>query len=121
MTANDRRATRSMTQTSTRPPQRYRLDASNGSGLLAVAYHLADNGIHAPSVYKAAASDPDTLTFDQAMADDRRSDWLAAARAEVESLESKGTWLGVDVNETGSRILPGTWVFRHKRTPDGKL
>jgi len=79
-------------------------------------------GTLAPTVYKAAASDPDTLTYDQAMSDlAHKEEWLAAAQKEVSSLESKGTWTEVPLTKAKTRVIPGTWVFRRKRTPDGTV
>ena len=47
--------------------------------------------------------------------------WMEAARKEIASLEKNGTWLEVNASEAKSRILPGTWVFKQKRTPDGEI
>jgi hypothetical protein len=79
--------------------------------------------IEAPSVYAAAASDPDTLTYDEAMCDLAHLDqWKAAAAAEIRTLEWMGTWTEVPQSDAGqSKILPGTWAFRRKRTPDGEI
>ena len=64
--------------------------------------------------------DPDTLSFDAAMAEDEAS-WMAAAKIEVRALEAHGAWDEVPIEDATSRILPGTWVFRRKRTPDGTI
>lgn len=54
--------------------------------------------ILSPSGFKAAASDPDTLSFDQAMADIQHiCKWIEAAAKEVASLEKNGTWKEVSV------------------------
>jgi len=76
-----------------------------------------------PTCFKATASDPDTLSFDEAMSEDQQSveKWKHAAKLEIESLEQNGTWEEVLQSSAGSRILPGTWVFRRKRTPDGEI
>jgi hypothetical protein len=79
------------------------------------------NDEETPSAFKAAASDPDTLTFEEAMADPDRLKWLEAAEAEILSLESKNTWIEIDLDEAKGKILPGTWVFRRKRSPDGAI
>ena len=72
--------------------------------------------------YKAATSDPDTLSFDEAMSNPSEMEkWKEAALVEIQSLEKNGTWLIVDKSEAKGRILPGTWVFRRKRTPDGSV
>ncbi|KAI2513070.1 hypothetical protein MHU86_1362 [Fragilaria crotonensis] len=75
-----------------------------------------------PSSYKASVSDPDTLSFSEAMADhDNIEKWLKAANDEIQSLQKNGTWIEVPITEAKTRILPGTWVFRRKRTPDGTI
>ena len=79
------------------------------------------NGITKPYAYKASNSDPDTLSYDEAMADVDRELWIEAAKKEIKSLEDHGTWTEVDISEATSRILPSQWVFRRKRTPDGNV
>jgi Reverse transcriptase (RNA-dependent DNA polymerase)/GAG-pre-integrase domain len=81
-----------------------------------------DSGCATPAAYKASVSDPDTLTYDQAMADlEYVKEWCEAAQKEISTLESLGSWDEVDVSDAKSRIIPGTWVFRVKRTPDGDI
>ncbi len=75
-----------------------------------------------PTAFKAAASDPDTLSFDHAMADiEHVTKWMEAAAKEVGSLERNGTWKEVSLLEAKTKVLPGTWVFRRKRSPDGEI
>ena len=72
--------------------------------------------------FKASLSDPDTLSWEQAMNDTEHLDeWMAAALKEISSLELHGTWILDDQNNATSKILPGTWVFRIKRAPDGTI
>ncbi|KAI2500677.1 hypothetical protein MHU86_13827 [Fragilaria crotonensis] len=72
-----------------------------------------------PSSYKASVSDPDTLSFNEAMSDrDNIEKWLKAANDEIQSLQKNGTWIEVLITEAKTRILPSTWVFRRKCTPD---
>jgi hypothetical protein len=87
-------------------------------GLSAV---YAMNGITQSYAFKASNSDPDTLSYDEAMADVDRELWIAAAKKEIASLEDHGTWTEVELGEATSRILPCQWVFRRKRTPDGNV
>ena len=77
----------------------------------------------ASTAYKAKVNtDPDILTFDQAMQDPQHRDaWRESALAEIRQLESKGTWKEVPLSDATSRVLPGTWVFRQKRRPDGEI
>ena len=87
-----------------------------------------ENGFPDPSLkmfqlHKASNSDPDTLTYDDAMNDVDSSEWRKAALKEIQDLEGKGTWEEVSISEVppNETILPGTWVFRRKRTPDGTI
>jgi hypothetical protein len=67
-------------------------------------------------------ADPDTLTHDQAMADTEHiSKWRAAAETEIRTLEQMGMWIEVPQTEVTSKILPGTWAYRRKRSPDGEI
>ncbi|KAL7564557.1 hypothetical protein ACA910_013958 [Epithemia clementina (nom. ined.)] len=84
------------------------------------AFLFASN-IPNPDAYKASASDPDTLTFDQAMSSPDKHEWIKAANLEIAELVAKGTWTEVFQSEAHSKILPGTWVFRRKRRPDGTI
>jgi hypothetical protein len=72
--------------------------------------------------YKAAASNPDTLLFDQAMSEpEHHEKWQQATKEEIAALESKNTWVEVWKSEAKGKILPGTWVFCRKRMPDGSI
>ena len=70
---------------------------------------------------KASLSDPDTLSYDEAMRDADIEKWKVAAHKEIMELEGKGTWEEVPKSQAKTRILPGTWVFKRKRTPDGEI
>ena len=86
---------------------------------LATIYLL--NGITQHYAYKSLNLDPDTLSYDEAMADVDRKIWIAAAKKESGSLDDHGTLTEVNVVEASSRILPCQWVSRRKRTPDGNV
>ena len=47
--------------------------------------------------------------------------WMEAAVKDVASLEKNGTWKEVSVLEAKTKILSGTWVFQHKRSPDVEI
>jgi hypothetical protein len=69
-----------------------------------------------------AHKDPDTLSWREAMSDVMHRDkWVAAARAEIAVLEANNTWKEVTKSSANGKIIPGTWVFRRKRTPDGEV
>ena len=72
-------------------------------------------------VLKAAASDPDTLTYDAILQDSELEEWEKAATNEIASLEKKGTREEVPIDQAQGTILPGTWVFRRKRAPTGHV
>jgi len=46
---------------------------------------------------------------------------MKAASDEIASLVKNGTWTEVDISTASTKILPGTWVFKRKRTPDGEV
>jgi hypothetical protein len=48
-------------------------------------------------------------------------EWKKAMATEISTLESLDSWVEVDVSDAQSRIIPGTWVFKIKRTPDGDI
>ena len=129
-----------------RPPRRLGFDGSQGSGYAASSsiFPLVDCcvspmpplppasfyadlflsfGHHPPSVLSARASkDPDTLSWDEAMNDGQyKPEWLKAAQIEIDALVKKETWEEVKTSDATTKILPGTWVFRRKRTPDGRI
>ena len=40
---------------------------------------------------------------------------------EISQLEAINSWDEVDISDAKSKIIPGTWVFCIKRTPDGEI
>ena len=98
---------------------------TQGHGYFAApsAWVFEENGIILTlTLFKADASDLDTLSFDQAMADiEHVTKWMEAAAKEMASLEKNGTWKEVSVLEVKTKILPGTWVFQRKRSPDVEI
>ena len=111
---------------------RYGYDGSKAYGLFSSAY---ENPWRLPDVespnfwshfgaFKASTkkTNPDLFSYDEAMADEAlRFEWIKAAEAEVRVLEKNNTWVETDYEEATERILPGTWAFRIKRTPDGEI
>lgn len=107
-------------------PTRLGYDGHQGRGYFAdpSAWVFPECGLLPPPlVLKATPTDPDTLSYDAAMSDTpvNVSKWMEAAAKEIASLEKNGTWIEVDISTAKTRILPGTWVFRRKRTPDGQI
>lgn len=65
-------------------------------------------------------SDPDILTYDQAMASQEKVQWIESQELEITELENHTTWKEVPIEAAGDTpITPTTWVFRIKRNPDG--
>ncbi|MGH3053429.1 MAG: reverse transcriptase domain-containing protein [Gaiellaceae bacterium] len=73
------------------------------------------------SVFAASSSDPDLLSYDEAMRSPYSRQFVEAAADEIRSLEAHGTWDVVPQSDAKTRILPGTWAFKLKRTPDGTI
>ena len=74
------------------------------------------------TAYKVrAVKDPDIFTYNEAMNGPDRQKWCEAAKNEIEELEGKTTWLEVPMSDAKLKIIPGTWVFRVKRTPSGEI
>ena len=74
----------------------------------------------ASSTAASDVGDPDTIDFVTAMNDpDNSAQWREAARKEIAQLESHGTWELDLLENAKGKVLPGTWVFKLKRDPDG--
>lgn len=69
---------------------------------------------------KAANTDPDTYTWEQAMASPYKEEFLKAAQTEIDALVDKGTWIEDLKENATTKPVPCTWVFRIKRSPDGE-
>ena len=96
------------------------LAAKDAQGRLNAQYNYL--GLTAPALYKASTSDPDTLTYNQALANiDSKEEWKQAMANEIQQLENHGTWEQVPISDAKGKILPLTWVLRRKRSPDGEV
>jgi hypothetical protein len=62
--------------------------------------------------YKANNTNPDLLSFEQAMACEpaERQRWVDSAVEEIRKLESINCWEEVPTSEATTKILPGTWA-----------
>jgi hypothetical protein len=122
---------RTRSSTSSLPPRQPRFGYDDHQGLGSHGYLAHAFGLQyvptvfhgsSPVAYKAALSDPDTMTFEQAMADrEHQHEWLDAMQKEISSFEALGTWDEVDISDAKTKIIPGTWVLRCKRSPDGEI
>jgi hypothetical protein len=68
-------------------------------------------------IYAAPISDPDTLSYQEAMRATDNDEFKQAAKKEIADLVKQGTWKVVKKSEAKGKILPGIWVFRRKRHP----
>ena len=66
-------------------------------------------------------SDPDLFTYEEAMAGEHRDEWIESAKKEISSLEKLDCWEEIPLEEASTKVLPGTWVFKVKRAPDGSF
>ena len=88
------------------------------------AHHVDDHEVVYERLFAGKAkanSDPDTLSWDEAMASPYREDFLKAAQDEIEALVGKSTWYEDLKTNATTKIIPSQWVFRIKRTPDGAI
>ena len=66
-------------------------------------------------------NNPDIFSYDEAMNSEYRQQWIEAAIKEITALENLKCWTEVPIETATTKILPGTWVFRVKRAPDGSF
>ena len=75
-------------------------------------------------VYLASKSDPDTLMYHEAMMAIDKVEFREAMEIEIKGLELQNTWTIVSrsvATELNKKVLPGTWTFKRKRYPDGRI
>ena len=88
----------------------------------AYVYHILGE-VMPRDVYKAAKSDPDTMTLEQALAEvENKEEWIAALDKEIRELEAHEAWEEVPIEDAaGHEIVATHWVMKKKRKPDGSL
>jgi hypothetical protein len=59
-------------------------------------------------------------TLEEALSSPNRTQWLAAAHAEVKSLRAKGVYCLVNCS-LKMKVLSGKWVFKLKQDQDGTI
>ena len=70
---------------------------------------------------KAANSDPDLHTWDEAMASPYKKEFLEAAQIETDALVGKETWIeDLKANAT-TKLIPCQWAFKIKRDSVGNF
>ena len=117
------------------PIERLTYSGESGSftGKINLVFHMVndiadDNLVHVQSLLpdhyvlvSKKESDPDLFTYEQAMSSEHRLEWIKAAVKEIEALEKFGCWIEVPLSSATTKVLPGTWVFKVKRAPDGSF
>ena len=84
--------------------------------------HHTDATLDHPLALKAAKSDPDTITWEEAMSLPKEKDqWIEAAKKEIADLVKIKTWTEVPYHEAKKSVVPVVWVFKRKRLPDGTI
>ena len=73
------------------------------------------------SLYLSSSKGSDDFTFDEILQHPKKDNWIKAAVLEIGGLEDKDTWVEEDIALATSRVLPGTWIFKLKRRPDGSV
>ena len=82
-----------------------------------------DNGETDPNpsaCVASSSSDPDTLRYHEARADADWPGFREAMGVEVDMLQKMGTWTLVK-RDLSKNVLQGTWAFKRKRYPDGRM
>ena len=78
-----------------------------------------------PLVYQASTcKDPDLPGYVEALMGPDHEGFYEGMRQEIKELESKNTWTPIlrsKMQKHGRKALPSTWVFHHKRFPDGSI
>ena len=74
-------------------------------------------------LFKANKSDPDSPNIGEALRGPHREEFIRAMHEEIAALDEHSTWTIVRRSSLpkGTNVLPGTWVFRIKRYPDGRF
>jgi histone deacetylase 1/2 len=78
---------------------------------------------HMQHMFKANKSNPDSPNYNEAMNGPHAEAFMEAMNEEIRSLEEHSTWtiMRRSALPEGANILPGTWVFKIKRYPDGRF
>ena len=74
--------------------------------------------------FVASKSDPDTLMYHEAMMASDKQEFRDAIKVEITGLERQNTWNIVprtSATTQNKKVLPGTWTFKRKRYPDGRI
>jgi hypothetical protein len=70
--------------------------------------------------YAASKTDPDTMRYHEAMMSPDSDGFRDAMQVEIKALERIGTW-NIVKRDPSQNVLPGTWAFKRKRYPDGRV
>ena len=73
-----------------------------------------------PALLATQANAADNPSWDEAMNGPDKAGYWKATEVEIETLERMECWDVID-QEHWMNVLPGTWAFRCKRYPDGRI
>jgi hypothetical protein len=93
------------------------------SGRVHDDYHPTAGITSQTSLKATKTRDPDLPTYREAMMSEHKEQFEVAMDQEIDDLVKHKTWHAVKRREVpkGANILPGTWVLRIKRFPDGRM
>lgn len=101
-----------------RPPKIYEGDVAF-EALCTMGYDV-DESYHYQPIAFAASSDPDVLTYAEAMKEPDRLEFVKAMHKEVDSHNQDNNWELILVSSVpnGHKIIPSVWAMRRKRRID---
>ncbi|MGH7954829.1 MAG: reverse transcriptase domain-containing protein, partial [Gloeomargaritales cyanobacterium] len=77
------------------------------------------DGVH-PMAYASKPTSEDNPRYHEAMVGPHKEEFCEAMRKEIDELTKQRTWEVVD-RPKNKTVLPGTWAFKIKRYPDGRV
>ncbi|MGH7974709.1 MAG: reverse transcriptase domain-containing protein [bacterium] len=77
-------------------------------------------GIH-PIAFAAQTNSEDNPRYHEAMFGPHKEEFLEAMKDEIKELTARGTWKVVGRPPKEVQVLPGTWTYKAKRYPDGRI
>ncbi|MGH7954625.1 MAG: reverse transcriptase domain-containing protein, partial [Gloeomargaritales cyanobacterium] len=78
------------------------------------------DGVH-PAAYASQTSSEDNPRYHEAMCGPHKEEFLQAMQNEIDELVTRGTWKLVERPPSETQVLPGTWTYKIKRFPDGRI
>lgn len=93
--------------------------------LSAIDLERSNSSFYQPFGYAAgkAKSDPDEPTLQEGLSGDHAQEYWDGMATEIDALTKRNTWTVVPRSKVkpGCKVVPGKWVLKAKRRPDGTL